>query len=191
MFWPNVDSFPYTERLIDAVMYCPFCNSLDTRVVDSRLKGGGFSIRRRRECMKCGERFSTIETPELKLPFVIKSDGTRDTFDIEKLRSGMQRALEKRPVNTEQVEEAVQRILHALRSVDSSEIESRAIGEHVMQALSKLDQVAYVRFASVYRRFEDVKAFQEEIERLEKDTPEGLDARQLSLLGEELRRKKP
>ena len=159
-------------------------------MVDSRLKGGGFSIRRRRECMKCGERFSTLETPELKLPYVIKSDGTRESFDLEKLRSGMQRALEKRPVNTEQVDDAMQRILHALRSVDSSEIESRAIGEHVMQALSKLDQVAYVRFASVYRRFEDVNAFREEIERLERDSPDGLDARQLTLLGDQLRRKK-
>lgn len=163
---------------------------MDTKVVDSRLKGGGFSIRRRRECMKCAERFSTLEVPELKLPYVIKSDGTRESFDADKLRAGMQHALEKRPVSTEQVDEAVQRILHALRSVDSSEIESRAIGEHVMQALSHLDQVAYVRFASVYRRFEDVNAFREVIERLEKETPEGLDARQLSLLGDQLRRKK-
>ncbi|MDJ0655304.1 MAG: transcriptional regulator NrdR [Xanthomonadales bacterium] len=164
-------------------MHCPFCQARDTRVIDSRLRGEGFGIRRRRECTECGARFNTFESPELKLPNVIKGDGTREPFDADKLRAGMVRALEKRPVSTEQVEEAIQRILRALRNLDASEVQSRAIGEHVMEELSQLDQVAYVRFASVYRRFEDVQAFREVIERLERAAPGGIDSRQLSLLG--------
>ncbi|MFK7955817.1 MAG: transcriptional regulator NrdR [Lysobacterales bacterium] len=164
-------------------MYCPFCQATDTRVIDSRLKGEGFSVRRRRECMECNGRFNTFETPELKLPNVVKSDGIREAFDPDKLRAGMVRALQKRPVRTDEVEEAISRILRALRNLDADEVPSMAIGEHVMQELSQLDQVAYVRFASVYRRFEDVQAFREVIERLERTSPGGLDARQLSLLG--------
>lgn len=167
-------------------MHCPFCQAADTRVIDSRLKGEGFQVRRRRECSDCGARFNTHETPELKLPNVVKSDGTRQAFDADKLRAGMTRALEKRPVRSEEIEEAIQRILRALRSLDQAEIESRAVGEHVMQELSALDQVAYVRFASVYRSFEDVQAFRELIERLERDDPGGLSSRQLSLLGSRL-----
>ena len=165
-------------------MHCPFCQATDTRVVDSRLKGEGFQVRRRRECGVCGARFNTFETPEIKLPNVIKSDGSRVAFDSDKLRAGIHRALEKRPVETEQVEEAISRILHALRSTDVAEIPSRAIGEHVMEELRRLDQVAYVRFASVYKRFEDIQAFLELVEALQAESPEGLDSRQLSLLGD-------
>ena len=165
-------------------MHCPFCQASDTRVVDSRLRGEGFQIRRRRECSECGARFNTHELPELKLPNVVNSDGVREAFDPEKLRSGMLRALQKRPVGTEEVEEAISRIMRALRALDSGEIESRKVGEHVMQELRVLDQVAFVRFASVYHRFEDVRAFREEIERLEREAPGGgLSSRQLSLLG--------
>jgi transcriptional repressor NrdR len=167
-------------------MHCPFCQATDTRVIDSRLKGEGFQVRRRRECIECGARFNTHEVPELKLPNVVKSDGSREAFDADKLRGGMVRALEKRPVSTEEVEEALQRILRALRSLDAAEIESRAVGEHVMQELRALDQVAFVRFASVYRRFEDVQAFREEIERLEREAPGALSTHQLSLLGSRL-----
>jgi transcriptional repressor NrdR len=163
-------------------MHCPFCEATDTRVVDSRLKGEGYQIRRRRECGGCGARFNTFETPEVRLPNVIKADGTREPFDADKLRYGIVRALQKRPVQTEEVEESISRILRALRSLDVSEIESRAIGEHVMEELRKLDQVAYVRFASVYRSFEDVQAFLEVVEQLRRGTPDGLDSRQLSLL---------
>ncbi len=164
-------------------MHCPFCQATDTRVVDSRLRGEGFEIRRRRECIECGARFNTAEEPELHLPAIVKSDGSREAFDPNKLRAGMQRALLKRPVQTEEVERAIQRILHALRSVDTSEIPARAVGEHVMEELRGLDQVAYVRFASVYRRFEDVQAFREEIERLEEESFSGISSGQLSLLG--------
>ncbi len=164
-------------------MHCPFCQATDTRVIDSRLKGEGFSVRRRRECMECGARFNTFETPELKLPNVIKGDGSREAFDPDKLRAGMMRALQKRPVRTDEVEEAISRILRALRNLDADEVPTRAVGEHVMQELSQLDQVAFVRFASVYRRFQDVQAFREEIEKLERSAPGGLGARQLSLLG--------
>jgi len=164
-------------------MHCPFCQASDTRVVDSRLRGEGFQIRRRRECGECGARFNTHELAELKLPNVVKSDGVREAFDPDKLRAGMLRALQKRPVSTEEVEEAISRIMRALRSLDSSEIQSRKVGEHVMRELRELDQVAYVRFASVYHQFEDVRAFREEIERLERDAPGGLNSRQLSLLG--------
>ncbi|MDX1568925.1 MAG: transcriptional regulator NrdR [Xanthomonadales bacterium] len=167
-------------------MHCPFCQATDTRVIDSRLKGEGFQIRRRRECSQCGARFNTFETPEMKLPNVVKSGGNREAFDPDKLRSGMFRALEKRPVDTDEVEEAIARILHALRSVDAAEIPARAIGEHVMAELKRLDQVAYVRFASVYKRFEDPDAFLEVIEQLRTEAPEGLDSRQLSLLGNRL-----
>jgi len=167
-------------------VHCPFCQATDTRVLDSRLKGEGFQVKRRRSCMQCGARFNTLEAPALKLPNVIKTDGSRVPFDPDKLRAGMHRALEKRPVQTEEVEESIQRIMRALRSLDVSEIKSIAIGEHVMNELSRLDQVAYVRFASVYRRFEDVQAFRELIEILEKEPPQGLDSRQLSLLGNRL-----
>ncbi len=150
-------------------MFCPFCNDKDTRVVDSRLVSEGNQIRRRRECTNCKERFTTYEKAELALPRVIKRDGSRVAFDEEKLRSGMMRALEKRPVPSDRVEDALSRIKHALIASGEREVRALAVGERVMQALRDLDEVAFVRFASVYRSFQDVNAFREEIDRLEKE----------------------
>ena len=150
-------------------------------MIDSRVSEDGATIRRRRECEACGERFSTLENIEIKLPAVIKSDGRRDTFDARKLRAGFDRALQKRPVSEEQIEAAVRAVIHAIRMSGEREIASRRIGEFVMNELRKLDHVGYVRFASVYRSFEDVADFREEIEKLERDLPPG--AGQLSLLG--------
>jgi len=147
-------------------MHCPFCGHEETKVNDSRLAGEGRQIRRRRECLKCGERFTTFETAELVMPLVIKGDRGREAFDEGKLRAGMEKALEKRPVPREQIDEALSRIIHRVRSLGDREVSSRAIGELVMEELRHLDEVAYVRFASVYRHFEDVEAFHEEIERL-------------------------
>lgn len=163
-------------------MWCPFCNHDDTRVVDSRITGDGMQIRRRRECAECTSRFNTYETPELIAPRVIKASGIREAFSEEKLRNGMLRALEKRPVKTREVERAIRSLLKEIRTVEESEIPSSLIGEWVMRELSQLDQVAYVRFASVYRRFEDIQAFRNEIEMLERDPPGDQDARQISLL---------
>jgi len=150
-------------------MFCPFCNDKDTRVVDSRLVSEGNQIRRRRECTHCKERFTTYEKAELALPRIIKRDGSRVAFDEEKLRSGMMRALEKRPVPSDRVEDALSRIKHALIASGEREVRALAVGERVMQALRDLDEVAFVRFASVYRSFQDVNAFREEIDRLEKE----------------------
>jgi transcriptional repressor NrdR len=147
-------------------MHCPFCGHEETKVNDSRLAGEGRQIRRRRECLKCGERFTTFETAELVMPLVIKADRARAAFDEHKLRAGMEKALEKRPVPREQIDEAVSRIVHNVRSLGDREVSARAIGELVMEELRLLDEVAYVRFASVYRQFEDVEAFHEEIQRL-------------------------
>ncbi len=163
-------------------MHCPFCAHNDTRVIDSRLLGEGDQIRRRRECMECKARFTTYETAELSLPRVIKSDGRRETFSDEKLRRGIVKALEKRPVEMERVEAAINRITRRVRESGDREIESRRIGDLVMDELRGLDQVAYVRFASVYRSFEDVKAFLEEIERLENELPPDLREQQLNLI---------
>jgi transcriptional repressor NrdR len=169
---------------------CPFCGAQDTKVIDSRLAGEGDQVRRRRECLVCAERFTTYESAELNLPRVVKGDGRRVPFDGKKLRVGMMKALEKRPVSTDQVDAAVARITRRLMSSGESEVDSRRIGELVMDELRQLDQVAYVRFASVYRRFEDVRAFREEIERLElQPTPEAL-RKQLDLLGDEPKEKK-
>jgi len=147
-------------------MYCPFCGHIETKVTDSRLAGEGRQIRRRRECLSCGERFTTFETAELVMPMVVKGDRSREAFDEAKLRSGMEKALEKRPVPRDQLDEAVSRITHKVRSLGDREVQSRAIGELVMDELRQLDEVAFVRFASVYRHFEDVEAFHEEIQRL-------------------------
>lgn len=170
-------------------MWCPFCNHHETRVVDSRLTRDGMQIRRRRECTHCSARFNTFEASELKAPRIIKSDGTREAFSERKLRDGMLRALEKRPVETREVERAIRRLLREISSVEDAEIPSSLIGEWVMRELSELDQVAYVRFASVYRRFEDIQAFRELIEGLERDGGGTLDQRQISLL-EPARRKR-
>ncbi|MDR3389245.1 MAG: transcriptional regulator NrdR [Rudaea sp.] len=164
-------------------MHCPFCHHEDTRVIDSRVTEDGSTIRRRRECEKCNERFNTFETVEIKLPAIVKSDGRREAFDERKLRIGIERALQKRPVASDAIDTVVREIVRQLRSVNEREVFSRLIGEWVMDELKRLDQVAYVRFASVYRRFEDVQAFREEIEKLERDLPE-LEGLQLPLLGE-------
>lgn len=163
-------------------MYCPFCSHDDTRVVDSRLTRDGLQIRRRRQCESCGSRFNTFESPELKAPRIIKSDGGREAFSEQKLRDGMMRALEKRPVETRKIEHAIRSLLREISTVEDSEIPSSLLGEWVMRELSKLDQVAYVRFASVYKRFEDIQAFREVIERLEQTAPGEGDKRQISLL---------
>lgn len=147
-------------------MYCPFCGHVETKVTDSRLAGEGRQIRRRRECLACGERFTTFETAELLMPMVVKGDRTREPFDEGKLRSGMEKALEKRPVPRPQVDEALSRIAHKIRGQGDREVPSRVIGELVMEELRQLDEVAYVRFASVYRHFEDIEAFHEEIRKL-------------------------
>ena len=139
-------------------------------------------IRRRRECTSCSNRFNTFESPELKAPRVIKSDGTRDAFSEEKLRNGMLKALEKRPVETRDVERAIRSLVREISSVEDAEIPSKLIGEWVMRELGRLDQVAYVRYASVYKRFEDVQAFMDLIERLERENPGEVDRRQISLL---------
>jgi transcriptional repressor NrdR len=147
-------------------MYCPFCNTVDTKVIDSRLVREGNHIRRRRECPDCEERFTTYETAELTLPRIIKRDGRRAPFSEEKLRAGILRALEKRPVNVEQVETAIVRIIRMAMTCGEREIPSSQIGEWVMEELHQLDQVAYVRFASVYRCFQDIDEFRKEISRL-------------------------
>ncbi len=152
-------------------MYCPFCGHVETKVTDSRLAGEGRQIRRRRECLKCGERFTTFESAELVMPMVIKGDRGREAFDEGKLRAGMEKALEKRPVPREQIDEALSRVIHKVRALGDREVSSRAIGELVMEELRHLDEVAYVRFASVYRQFEDVEAFHEEIQRLRSSRP--------------------
>ena len=148
-------------------MRCPFCGAQDTRVIDSRLSQEGDQVRRRRECSECKERFTTYEMAELNLPRVIKSDGSREPFREEKLRAGMLRALEKRPVGSDRIEAAINRIKKRLLARGEREVPSRLIGESVMQELANLDHVAYVRFASVYRSFQDVNEFREVIDSLE------------------------
>ena len=150
-------------------MFCPFCNADDTKVIDSRLVANGGQVRRRRECGACGERFTTYELAELVMPRVIKTDGTRQSFDEDKLRAGLQRALEKRPVSIEQIEVAISEIKHFLQVTGEREIPSKTIGEEVMRQLRELDAVAYVRFASVYRSFQDISEFQAELNRLNED----------------------
>ncbi len=149
-------------------MRCPFCGAQDTRVVDSRLSQEGDQVRRRRECGECRERFTTYEVVELSLPRVIKSNGSREPFREDKLRAGILRALEKRPVGSDRIEAAIARIKKRLMSKGEREVPSRLIGENVMRELSSLDHVAYVRFASVYRSFQDVNEFREVIDDLER-----------------------
>jgi transcriptional repressor NrdR len=149
-------------------MRCPFCDFEDTKVIDSRLVAEGGQVRRRRQCLSCEERFTTFETAELVMPRVVKSDGKRDPFDEQKLRAGMLRALEKRPVSMEDLEAAITRISHRLRATGEREVPARQLGELVMEELQQLDDVAYVRFASVYRSFQDISDFRAEVERLEK-----------------------
>lgn len=156
-------------------MHCPFCGAHDTKVIDSRLVTDGDQVRRRRECLACQERFTTFEVAELVMPRLVKQDGRRQPFDEDKLRAGLLRALEKRPVSVEQIEAAISRIKHRLRATGEREIKAMIVGEMVMDELKQLDEVAYIRFASVYRRFQDLNQFREEIERLsrrEKDEPD-------------------
>ncbi len=153
-------------------MQCPFCHHGETRVVDSRLANEGEQVRRRRVCAACGERFTTYESAvDLALPRIVKRDGSRETFSVDKLRAGVMRALEKRPVATQAIDAAVDRIRRRLRATGERELDSRRLGDWVMDELRRLDQVAYIRFASVYREFEDVAAFRQEIERLEREPP--------------------
>jgi transcriptional repressor NrdR len=149
-------------------MDCPFCQTHDTKVTDSRYVSEVNQIRRRRECIECGERFTTYEAAELALPRVIKRDGTRVSFDEQKLRAGMLRALEKRPVSTEQIDKTLSHLLKELRASGEKEVSTQLVGEKMMTALRALDEVAYVRFASVYRSFQDLDAFRTEIDRLSK-----------------------
>lgn len=163
-------------------MRCPFCSSDDTRVVDSRIADEGDAVRRRRECAQCGERFTTLERASLKMPYVVKSDGKREGFDEEKLRRGIRRALEKRPVDVNAVEASIHRIQHRLLTSGDREVDSRTVGEWVIQELADLDQVAYVRFASVYRSFQDVDEFSEEVKRLQTQPSATARRQQMSLL---------
>jgi transcriptional repressor NrdR len=171
-------------------MYCPFCSHEETKVIDSRLAGEGRQIRRRRQCLDCNERFTTFESAELVMPRLVKSDNSRQPFDENKLRNSMVRALEKRPVSSDDVEQAVGRLVHKLRTLGEREVPSRLIGDLVMEELRKLDEVAYVRFASVYRRFQDVTEFQDEILRLQEISDASASREQMSLLPELLGNKK-
>lgn len=148
-------------------MKCPFCKSDDTQVIDSRVSDDGESIRRRRRCTGCNKRFTTYETVELRMPQLVKQDGTRAEFDLNKLRTGFMRALHKRPVPTQAVDEAVATIAQNVLALGEREIESRRIGEMVMRELRRLDEVAYIRFASVYKRFEGVDDFQHAIKEVQ------------------------
>jgi transcriptional repressor NrdR len=148
-------------------MHCPFCGETETKVIDSRLVAEGDQVRRRRECLACHERFTTYEIAELLMPRVIKSDGSRVPFDDNKLRTGMQKALEKRPVSMEGIESSINHIKHQLQATGEREVPSRTVGGMVMEQLRKLDKVAYVRFASVYRDFKDLDEFRAEIDRLQ------------------------
>ncbi len=163
-------------------MRCPFCSADETRVVDSRLSDEGDSVRRRRECEVCGERFTTFERAELRLPQVIKSDSRRENFSEDKLRAGLSRALEKRPVDAAAVDALIGRIRHKLLASGEREVPSRRIGEWVMDELKDVDPVAYVRFASVYRSFEDLNAFSEAVRRLQNEPSADLRRKQLRLL---------
>jgi transcriptional repressor NrdR len=150
-------------------MFCPFCTKEETKVVDSRLVTNGSQIKRRRECIDCGERFSTYEAAELVMPRIIKSNERREPFDEEKLRAGLLTALEKRPVSADQIEDALHKVKDYIRKIGEREIEAQVIGKQVMNQLKELDQVAYVRFATVYQNFQDIKDFADEVSELSKD----------------------
>ena len=152
-------------------MQCPFCTIDETKVIDSRLVADGGQVRRRRECLGCKERFTTYELAELVMPRIIKQNGSREPFNEEKLRGGFLRALETRPVSVEEVEKWITHIKHQLRATGERELPSNEVGSHVMEALKAMDQVAYVRFASVYRSFQDLSEFRDAIESLEAEPP--------------------
>ncbi len=171
-------------------MHCPFCSHEETKVIDSRLAGDGRQIRRRRQCLDCNERFTTFESAELVMPRLVKNDQSRQPFDESKLRSSMVRALEKRPVPSDELEQAVGRLIHRLRTMGEREVPSRLVGDLVMEELRALDEIAYVRFASVYRRFQDVTEFEEEIKRLQRISETAASREQMSLLPELFGKKK-
>ncbi len=147
-------------------MHCPFCRASDTKVIDSRLVAAGNQVRRRRECQDCNERFTTYEEAELLMPRIVKKGGVSEPFDKEKLLSGLRKALEKRPVEADQVDAMVNRIERRLQAMGEREVGSMVVGELVMEELAQADDVAYIRFASVYKRFQDINQFREEIERI-------------------------
>ena len=166
-------------------MYCPFCGHQETKVVDSRLAGDGYQTRRRRECTECNERFTTFESAELILPKLIKRDESREPFNESKLRSGILVATEKRPISIETIEELISRIIRKVQKLGEREIQSRTLGEIVMLELREIDEIAFVRYASVYRRFQDIEEFEKEIESL-RDTPSAADSRsQISIFQDE------
>ena len=171
-------------------MHCPFCAHEETKVIDSRLAGEGRQVRRRRQCLDCTERFTTFESAELVMPRLVKNDNSRQPFDESKLRSSMVRALEKRPVPSDELEESVGHLVHKLRTMGEREVPSRLVGELVMEELRALDEIAYVRFASVYRRFQDVTEFEEEIKRLQRISDTVANREQMSLLPDLLGKKK-
>ena len=164
-------------------MHCPFCNYNDTKVVDSRLTADNLQVRRR-ECLRCNSRFSTYETIELNLPRVVKKDNAREAFNLDKLKKGFYLALEKRPIASDLIEKSIDNIVKNIRSSVEKEIDSKKIGIMVMQELRKLDQVAYIRFASVYYSFEDLQAFQDVIETVEKDLTPEMNKAQMKLIDE-------
>ena len=171
-------------------MHCPFCSHEETKVIDSRLAADGRQVRRRRQCSDCNERFTTFESAELVMPRLVKSDNSRQPFDEQKLRNSMIRALEKRPVSSDDFEQSIGRLVHRLRTMGEREVPSRLVGELVMEELRSLDEVAYVRFASVYRSFQDVTEFEEEIKRLQEISDATAAREQMSLLPELLGKKK-
>lgn len=150
-------------------MRCPFCAANDTKVLDSRLFAEGYQIRRRRECLVCKERFTTFESAQLQIPHIVKNNGNREAFDLQKLRSGFTKALEKRPVSADALEQAINRIVAQLQATGEREVSSKFVGQLVLDALKKLDKVAYIRFASVYLSFDDIAEFSKEIEKLRLD----------------------
>lgn len=171
-------------------MRCPACSNDDTRVIDSRLGDAGATVRRRRECQSCSHRFTTFERFEREQPRVIKSDGRRELWDEEKLRRGLLRALEKRPVGLDQVEALINDVSRQIQLLGEPEIRSAIIGEIVMSLLPAIDEIAYVRYASVYRSFEDVAAFSKEIDKLRKKKTQPANVTQLSLLSDQTGRPK-
>ncbi len=154
-------------------MHCPFCAAVDTKVIDSRLVSDGHQVRRRRECLDCNERFTTFESAELVMPRIVKRDGSREPFNEDKMRNGLLRALEKRPVSVEQVELAINKLKSQLRATGEREVSSEMLGSLIMSQLKNLDKVAYLRFASVYLSFEDIREFAEEIARLGEEKANG------------------
>ena len=166
-------------------MDCPYCGNQKTKVVDSRLAGDGYQIRRRRECVGCSERFTTFESAELVLPKLIKRDQSREPFDETKLRSGILKATEKRPISIETIEELISRVIRKVQKLGEREIQSRLLGETVIKELREIDEIAFVRYASVYRRFQDIEEFEKEIESLRETSKTDIQDAQFSIFPDE------